>query len=111
VTGVKSTRLLSSSSERNSSVHSISPGAACGSIRAAARITMPALGTRTLCPSVWRRRKRDGADGGTEAKILRILEPPDCPLQRARRTQHAVRGIIDQHHGIACFKRGGWSSS
>src|SRR3984893_7227173 len=48
-----------------------------------------------------RRRKRDGANGGAEAKILRHLEPPYCPLQRARRAQHAVRGIIDQHHRIA----------
>src|SRR5215475_8184623 len=53
-----------------------------------------------------RRRKRDGADGSAEAKILRHLEPPYRPLQRARRTQHAVRGIIDEHHRIAGFERG-----
>jgi len=53
-----------------------------------------------------RRRKRDGTDGGAEAKILRHLEPPYRSLQRARRAQHAVRGIIDQHHRIAGFERG-----
>ena len=52
------------------------------------------------------RRKRDGANGGAEAKILRHLEPPYRPLQRARRAQHPVRGIIDEHHRIAGFKRG-----
>jgi hypothetical protein len=50
-------------------------------------------------------RKRDGADGGAEAEILRHLEPPYRPLQPARRTQHAVRGIIDQYHRIAGFER------
>src|ERR1700737_4162657 len=53
-----------------------------------------------------RRRKRDGPGGGAEAKILRHLEPPYRPLQRARRAQHAGRGIIDQHHAIAGFERG-----
>ena len=53
-----------------------------------------------------RRRKRDGADGGAEAKILWHLKPPHRPLQHARRTQHAVRGIIDQYHRIAGFERG-----
>ena len=43
---------LSSSSEKKSSVQSIVPGAACGSMRAAARITIPAVGTRMFCPSV-----------------------------------------------------------
>src|SRR5438477_712614 len=52
------------------------------------------------------RRKRDGANGGAEAKILRHLEPPYRPLQRARRAQHPVRGIIDEHHRIAGLKRG-----
>src|SRR5205085_7984088 len=52
------------------------------------------------------RRKRDGANGGAEPKILRHLESPYRPLQRARRAQHAVRGIIDEHHRIAGFKRG-----
>ena len=45
-----------------------------------------------------RRRKRNGADRGAEAKVLRHLEPPYRPLQRARRAQHAVRGIIYQHY-------------
>src|SRR5215469_7800651 len=52
-----------------------------------------------------RRRKRDGADGSAEPKILRHLEPPYRPLQRARRAQHPVRGIIDQHHRITRFER------
>jgi hypothetical protein len=52
------------------------------------------------------RRKRDSADGGAEAEVLRHLEPPFCPLQRARRAQHAVCGIIDEHHRIAGFERG-----
>src|ERR1700730_11729845 len=52
------------------------------------------------------RRKRDGTDGGAEAEILRHLEPPHGPLQRARRAQHAVRGIVDEHHRIPRFERG-----
>src|SRR5207302_10611456 len=52
------------------------------------------------------RRKRDGANGGAEPQILRHLESPYRPLQRARRAQHAVRGIIDERHRIAGFKRG-----
>ena len=51
------------------------------------------------------RRKRDGADGRAEPKILRHLESPYRTLQRARRAQHAVSGIIDQHHRIAGFER------
>jgi hypothetical protein len=53
-----------------------------------------------------RSRKRDGANGGTEPKILRHLKSPYRPLQRVRRAQHAVCGIIDEHHRIAGFERG-----
>src|SRR5262249_21954794 len=45
------------------------------------------------------------ADGSAEPKILRHLEPPYRPLQRARRAQHPVRGIINQHHRITRFER------
>jgi hypothetical protein len=75
-------------------------------MRAAARITIPALGTRTLCPSVCVVENAIAPDGGAEAEVLRHLEPPFCPLQRARRAQHAVCGIIDEHHRIAGFERG-----
>ena len=52
------------------------------------------------------RGKRNGPDGSAEAEVLRHLEPPYRPFQGARRAQHTVRGIIDEHHRIAGFKRG-----
>src|SRR6516225_8452846 len=55
-------------------------------------------------PVAVRRRKRDGADGGAKAKILRHLEPPHRPLQRAGGTQHAICGIIDEHHRVTGFE-------
>src|SRR5260370_5583065 len=51
-----------------------------------------------------RRRKRDGANGGAEAKILRHLGPPYRPPPRARPAHHTVAGSIDHHHPIPRFQ-------